>query len=423
MPAPEPIASASQTRPETRTETRTETGAPAATPSESERWRSLAERCRSEGLTESLVEEVVALGPRAVDAARAIHGTYGVEAGVFVRALIAFAGLGRANPELADAVITMPEGEAALTAGAPPELQLLERAMRLYRACYGAGHDPQPVDAMNALMQALGAAEQAAAAPAIRPELLLARGYAGLTLGEALLRVGDVGAARNQLEVVADELNMPAGIAVVARMLLGGIELAVGRADLALSHAQVALHRAAALGPTSDEERLMRMVLMLMLFGDNRRFGLAMLDDVSAGKYGPVATGQGTVARLYRLLQMLAHAAGPLGLPARAALHAELRWLKSRHRSAGWALLVTSLCAAALYGAGDPCEAYGVLVRSAAELRVQRMDGAADLCDRQIAALRVQLGAEPDRFDELLTEAQRRRRELAAFEHQSGDAP
>ena len=45
------------------------------------------------------------------------------------------------------------------------------------------------------------------------------RGCAGLALSEVLLRIGDVGAARNQLELVADEPEMPPGVAIIAHFL------------------------------------------------------------------------------------------------------------------------------------------------------------------------------------------------------------
>ena len=74
-------------------------------------------------------------------------------------------------------------------------------------------------------------------------------------------------------------------------------------------------------------------------------------------------------------------------------------------------LLLTSMCAGALVGAEEPSDSYAVLIETAAELRVRHMDGAAGLCDRQLATLLAQLG--PDRFEEVLLEAQRRRRNLA----------
>ena len=355
----------------------------------------LFERCREMGLTEAQAAELSSLGMSAVLEMRAHDASIGM------RTLVTFAALGRGDFDLADAVLKLPGPGDADT----PELKLLDLAARLYRACVGAEHDPgQPLAAMNALTEAL--------VPVIElntPEARLARGYAGLTLSEALLRVGDVGAARQQLESVADEPGMPPGIAVVAGMLLGGIEQAVGRNDLALGHIQVALHRASQLGATADEERLLRMILVGLLMFDSRRYGLAMLDDITAGKYGPPPAGNGTVARLYRVLLVIAREP-PLPLSARAAVREELRWLQGRHNSAGWSLLVTSLVAGALAGADDACESYGLLVQAAAELRCRYMDGVADLCDRQIAALRQQLG--PDAFDELLTEAQRRRQQL-----------
>ena len=329
---------------------------------------------------------------------------------IAMRSLVAFAALGRGNFALADSALALP--------GEPenPEQRLLDLSARLYRACVGAERDPsQPQQVMDALTQALGPVLQLQSA-----EAQLARGYAGLTLAEALLRVGDVGAARQQLESVADEQGMPAGIAVIAGMLLGGIEQAVSRSDLALGHIQVALHRATQLGIDSDEERLLRLILVALLMADSRRLGLAMLDDVRSGKYGPPPQGHGTVARLYHVLQLIAQTPTDAETAAtvephvlllrRLAIHSELRWLQGRHNSAGWSLLFTVVCAGALSGMGDTCEAYSILVEAAAELRCRYMDGVADLCDRQIAVLRHQLGM--DGFEQLIVEAQRRRHEL-----------
>jgi hypothetical protein len=355
-------------------------------------------RCTETGLTESQADQLSAIGLRAVLDLRERSGE---SASIGMRSLVTFAALGRGDFSLADAVLATP-GD-----GSTPELRLLDLAARLYRACVGAESDPaQPLSAMNALTEAL--------VPVLgvdTPEARMARGYAGLTLSEALLRVGDVGAARQQLETVADEPGMPPGIAVVAGMMLGGLEQAVGRNDLALGHIQVALHRASSLGGAAEEERLLRVLLVGFLMFDSRRYGLAMLDDITAGKYGPAPTGNGTVARLYRVLSLLAREP-PLPLAARAAVRDELLWLQGRHNSAGWSLLVTSLVAGALTGASDACEAYGLLVQASAELRCRYMDGVADLCERQITALRSSLG--PDAFDDLLTEAQRRRQQLHA---------
>lgn len=356
----------------------------------------LLERCTETGLTESQADQLSAIGLRAVLDLRERGGE---SASIGMRTLVTFAALGRGDFSLADAVLNTP-GDAST-----PELRLLDLAARLYRACVGAESDPaQPLAAMNALTEAL--------VPVIgvdTPEARMARGYAGLTLSEALLRVGDVGAARQQLETVADEPGMPPGIAVVAGMMLGGLEQSVGRNDLALGHIQVALHRSSSLGGEAEEERLLRVLLVGLLMFDSRRYGLAMLDDITAGKYGPAPTGNGTVARLYRVLSFIAREP-PLPLSARAAVREELRWLQGRHNSAGWSLLVTSLVAGALTGASDACEAYGLLVQACAELRCRYMDGVADLCDRQITALRLSLG--PDAFDDLITEAQRRRQQL-----------
>lgn len=283
-----------------------------------------------------------------------------------------------------------------------PTQLLLTAALQVYKACYEVGQDPQaPVRRMHELTAALKPVQDAA-----DPESRAVRGCAGLALSEVLLRIGDVGAARNQLELVADEPEMPPGVTIIAHMLLGGLEQAVGRTDLALGHLQVALHRAAGL---EEQESLLRLLLCGVLLADNRRYALAMLDDVQAGKYGPVPDGQGTLARLHRLLRLLAQRP-PFGMCVRAELRHELRCLQERHPSAAWMLLVTSMCAGALSGAEEPSDSYAVLIETAAELRCRYMDGAADLCDRQLATLLSQLG--PDRFEEILLEAQHRRRGL-----------
>ena len=283
-----------------------------------------------------------------------------------------------------------------------PLQQLLTATLQVYQACYDVGQDPQaPVHRMHeltaALKPVLGATELEARA---------VRGCAGLALSEVLLRIGDVGAARNQLELVADEPEMPPGVAIIAHMLLGGLEQAVGRNDLALGHLQVALHRAAGL---ADEESLLRLLLVGVLLADNRRYALAMLDDVQAGKYGQVPGGQGTIGRLHRLLQLLAQRP-PFDMHGRTELRQALRGLQDRHPSAAWVLLLTTLCAGALSGADEPSDSYSVLIETAADLRCKYMDGAADLCDRQLTTLLAQLG--PDRFEEVLLEAQHRRRSL-----------
>jgi hypothetical protein len=362
------------------------------------------QRCLSLGLAEAQAAQLSKLD------VHTLQTLAGHESQIALRSLVAFAALGRGNFALADAALALP--------GAPenPEQRLLDLSARLYRACVGAERDPeQPQRVMNALSEALLPVMGLAS-----PEAQLARGYAGLTLSEALLRIGDVGAARQQLESVVDEPGMPVGIAVIAGLLLGGIEQAVSRPDLALGHVQVALHRATQLGVASDEERLLRLILVALLMADSRRLGPAMLDDVRGGKYGPPPSGYGTVARLFHLLQLIAQtptepevlaATEPhVTLLRRFAIHSELRWLQGRHNSAGWSLLFTALCAGALSGMGDTCESYGVLIEAAAELRCRYMDGVADLCDRQIAVLRHQLGA--DAFEQLIAEAQRRRHEL-----------
>jgi hypothetical protein len=112
---------------------------------------------------------------------------------------------------------------------------------------------------------------------------------------------------------------------------------------------------------------------------------------------------------LHRLLQLLAQRP-PFDLHGRAELRQALRGLQDRHPSAAWVLLLTTLCAGALSGADEPSDSYSVLIETAADLRCKYMDGAADLCDRQLTTLLAQLG--PDRFEEVLLEAQHRRRSL-----------
>lgn len=390
----------------------TEAALQAVTPEEVDR---LYRRMLELGLTERLGTELQRIGPAA------ILSTKDPVVAVVLRTLAAFATLSRGQVEAADLILALP-GEATT-----PELKLLDLSGRLYRACTDAERDPERVAAaMQELTSALSPVLD------LDGELpRLARGYAGLTLGEVLLRLGDVGAARYQLEVVADEANMPPAVVVIARMLLAGIEQAVGRTDLSIGHCQVALHRATALGPTaaaqqgspagatqaagSDEERLLRAILIGLLLSENRRFGIAMLADVTAGRYGPPPTGQGTVARLLGLLQLISD--GPLSVNAQNELANELRWLHHRHPSAGWALLITCLLSGSLSGAGDACESYRILIQAAADLRVRYMDGIADLCDRQLSVLRNQLG--PDAFEKLLDEAQRRREALRLFRRDS----
>lgn len=340
-------------------------------------------RCREQGPTEAIA--------RGLRSARFSDEQL---AEVSVRSLVALAALGRGDRVRA---------EQLLSAGRPVrsiEERRLWLAASFYCACW---RQPTLTDEIAQLTQALGAAstveavEHAAWAP-------LAMGCAALAYAEGLLRVADVGAARNQLEIVANGEQLPRGLAVVARTLLASIEMGVGRSDLALGHLQVALHASAGLGP---EDRLLRLLLIGLLFAENRRLARAMLDDVVAGRYGAFSTDLGTLARLYRLLGLIAYQC-PLKLGTTVELRQDLAWLLGRHASAAWCLLIVSLVSGALVAADETCEAYDVLIQSAAELRVRHMDGVADLLDRQLATLRGQLG--PDGFEPLLREAQRRRR-------------
>jgi len=311
-----------------------------------------------------------------------------------VRSLVALAALGRGDRVRAEQLLNVGKPVRSI------EERRLWLAASLYCACW---RQPTLTDEIAQLTQALGASstaesvEHAAWAP-------LAMGCAALAYAEGLLRAADVGAARNQLEIVAKGDQLPRGLAVVARTLLASIELGVGRSDLALGHLQVALHASAGLAP---EDRLLRLLLIGLLFAENRRLARAMLDDVVAGRYGAFGTEQGTLARLCRLLSLIAYQC-PLQLCSTVELRQDLAWLLGRHASAAWCLLIVSLVSGALVAADETCEAYDVLIQSAAELRMRHMDGVADLLDRQLATLRGQLG--PDGFEPVLREAQRRRR-------------
>lgn len=354
----------------------------------------LVERCLDLGLTQELATQLELSGEPTVETER------GAVAQLFWR----LSGLGRGpRLELGRDSESLPTNHVASA-----ELRTLRLAVVLYDACT-SGERSAP--RMAAFMQELSAG-LAQLHGVMTPAGRCARGYGGLCLGDALLRLGDVGAARSQLELVADEANMPPAIAVIARLLLGAIEQACGRSDLALGHLQVALHRAAGLG---QEEQLLRLILVGVLAADNRRYALAMLDDIAAGKYGQVPSGEGTVSRLYHLLLLLGQGAAR-SLESLALMRMQLRWLQQRHGSAGWSLLLTGLTAGMLLGAEEFCDAYDVLVQSAAELRCRYLDGVADLCDRQISTLRAQLGLE--RFESLLGEAQRRRKTLIALQRE-----
>lgn len=323
-----------------------------------------------------------------------------------MQAFAAMAAMGRGNYELADQLLG-PQPQARC-----PAALLLNSAARLYRACGDGGQDPaSALMAMNALNEAR---QRLGNTPG--PEAATARGYAGLALAEALLGVGDVGAARHQLALVVEEGQAPPVVLAAVRSILGGIELTVGRGDLAIGHLQAAVRAAAGL---PAEEQVVRLLLCGAVLCTDRRYGTALLEEFQR-RYPPRSpSGQGATARLARLLRLLAHAGAsegavvtaPTGSPYPLAVRLEvrelLRHLQGRHYSVGWFLLFTSICAGALQAGGDPCEAYSVLVHAAATLRCRRMDGAAELCDRQIEALRHQLGE--DRFEALLNEARHRR--------------
>lgn len=360
-------------------------------------------QCWAEGVTADWGVRLSRLGPQALVQGQGAGGSD--EVIVALKAFAAMAAMGRGDYELADQLLG-----AAPEAGAPATL-LLDAAARLYRACGDTGREPaHAIAAMNALNEAR---QHLGAAPG--PEAATARGYAGLSLAEALLAVGDVGAARHQLTLVVEEGLAPPALLVAVRSILGGIEQAVGRADLAIGHLQAAVRLSTGL---PAEEQLARLLLCGVVLSTDRRYGLALLDEVQARLPVRGRAGQGASARLLRLLRLLAAeapqegAASPYPLAVRVEARDLLRHLQGRHYSAGWFLLLTGVCAGALR-AGDPCEAYSVLVHAAATLRCRRMDGAAELCDRQIEALRVQLGEE--RFESLLTEAKQRRQQLSGY--------
>lgn len=351
----------------------------------------LLARCRELGLTESTLRALR-------------HGqlSNAQRASATVRSVLAFAALSRGDGDRADELLTSGKPVRSV------EERRLWLAASLYRACWL----PPSAAASDEIAQLTQALSNVSTVTDVDQPVLsdLAQGCAALAFAEGLLRASDVGAARHQLELVANDDRQPRGLVVVARMLLSAIEVGVGRSDLALGHVQVALHASAGLG---SEDRLLRLLLVGLLFAENRRLARAMLDDVIAGRYGAISSEQGTVAHLLRVLRLLAHHC-PLALEHTVELRRDLRWLLRRHASALWSLLIVSLLASALVSADETCEAYDVLVQSAAELRCRRMDGVADLLDRQLATLRGQLG--PDGFEPLLREAQRRRRLRASKE-------
>lgn len=360
-------------------------------------------QCWIEGVTAAWGTQLSALGARAVGEGSDAD----IRAGM--QAFTALAALGRGDYDLADEVLAPP------AASSSPSVRLLDSAARLYRACGDAERDPQrAVVAMNALNDA-----RRAASADDSPEARTARGYAGLALGEALLMVGDVGAARHQLGLVIEEGQAPPVLLTWVRCILGGLEQAVGRADLALEHLQAAVRGSTGL---AAEGHLTRLLLCGVMLGNDVRYGLALFEEFTTQRREAGAPrGHGAVARLYQLLATLITAmpgsdgsqGTPLGLPQRALVRDLLRTLQARHYSAGWFLLLTGLCSGGLRAAGDHCEAYSVLVHAGATLRCRRMDGAAELCDRQIDAMRAQLGV--DAFEALLTEARHRRQLFLSY--------
>lgn len=339
--------------------------------------------CRDLGLTESLGRELRR------------HRFDETQLGdAKIRSLLALAALSRGDVAAADELLAT--GRPVRTI----EERRLWLAASLYRTCWR--HPPIP-DEVAQLTQALGTATSSdlVETPEWSP---MALGCATLAFAEGLLRMSDVGAARNQLEIVATGERLPRGLAVVARTLLASIEIGVGRSDLAIGHLQVALHASADLGA---EDRLLRLLLIGLLMQENRRLARAMLDDLTSERYEKIDPTQGTVGRLFSVLSTICHHC-PLSLAATIQLRRDLSWLLRRHASAAWCLLLLSIVGGALVSSDETVEGYDLLVQSAAELRCRFMDGVADLLDRQLATLRGQLG--PDGFEPVIREAQRRRR-------------
>ena len=202
--------------------------------------------CRDLGLSESLGRE---LRQHRFDDAQL--------GDVKIRSLLALAALSRGDVAMADDLLAT--GKPIRTI----EERRLWLAASLYRTCW---LNPPLPDEVASLTQALGNATSSDAvdAPEWSP---MALGCATLAFAEGLLRMSDVGAARNQLEVVATGERLPRGLAVVARTLLASIEIGVGRSDLAIGHLQVALHASADLGA---EDRFLRLLLIGLLLLQKR---------------------------------------------------------------------------------------------------------------------------------------------------------
>ena len=297
-----------------------------------------------------------------------------------------------------------------------PALRLLDVAARLYQACVLAQHAPdQPARWINHLTDELVTTE-AQTDEATRE----ARAYAALVLAEALLRLGDVGAARQQLQSITDDAGLPPALALLAGCLLVAIEQAVGRPDLGLRHLDSVAARAGQLAPQAGEGMLVALTRIGLLFAQRPAEGQAALDALRSSPECP-PLGLNTVGRLARLFVQCTNmeaaatnfsegvAAGdtPQSVELRQQARDDLAWLHQRHRSAGASLLCTGLYAGVLLSLHDLPEAYRVLVEAAADMRCRYLDGVADLCDRQILVLQHRLG--PDTFERVLNEAQRRR--------------
>ena len=207
----------------------------------------------------------------------------------------------------------------------------------------------------------------------------MALGCATLAFAEGLLRMSDVGAARNQLEVVAT------GNAC--------------HADWLSSHARCSRRSRSALGEATWPSTLAGGAARERRLGRRGSVSAASLIGLLLGKIvawrWPCSTicrralrkkdrpTLGTVGRLYSVLSAISYSC-PLSLAATIQLRRDLAWLLKRHASAAWCLLLLSIISGALVCSDETCEGYDILVQSAAELRCRYMDGVADLLDRQL---------------------------------------
>lgn len=357
------------------------------TPPSAQRKRRLADECQALGLTEGFFRSQR-------------NQTFGDDelADECVRPLLAFSALSRGDTHAADSLLTLDRPIRCL------EEKRMWLAASLYRACWKT---PPLFDEISGLTQSLGAVlgvEQVETPEWSNTSLACAT----IAFAEGLLRMSDVGAARNQLEEAHARTEWPPGLLFIADLFLSAIEVGVGRSDLAEAHLQKAIAESAHNGP---ENRFFRLLLAGLLLGDRREEGQTRLAELAHGDFGPIEPNVGTVGRLFRVLCLAAQDGG-LSLSDTIELRKNVSWLTKRHASAAYSLLVVSVVAGALMSGVEVCEGYDLLVQSAAEFRCRQMDGAADLVDRQIATLRGRLG--PDEFEPLIKEAQQRRQARSA---------